>query len=379
MRPQLVFHHPDVEVPGPFAPALELLNAGKMEAGYGLLVELNERYPNDPRSAHFLGMFLYNIGRTGEAARFFSKAASAAGTISAYSYNQGAALLMTDRPKEAAAAFHKSLHGDRVIPAAHCWTWLALDQVSKLRPTVSRLRAALEDDPAQRNFEAPPRRISVESTTLCAIDCLSPGLAVRSLRKSMAQCRFDSVKLLTSLPGRHEGIEVVAIDPINSIEDYSLFVRKSLARYIDTPFALVTQWDGYVTHGDSWSQEFLAYDYIGARWPTEVMKKTGGQPQYNVGNGGFSLRSQRFLRAGSDPKLTLIHPEDVHMCRTYRRLLEVEHEMQFAEAGIADRFAFEMEAPPGVPFGFHGCVNLCCFEPDPKWMRFDFLGPEAFG
>ena len=42
--------------------------------------------------------------------------------------------------------------------------------------------------------------------------------------------------------------------------------------------------------GAAWRPEFLDYDYIGAVWP-HVLDK------YNVGNGGFSLRSKALLEA----------------------------------------------------------------------------------
>jgi len=47
-------------------------------------------------------------------------------------------------------------------------------------------------------------------------------------------------------------------------------------------------------------------------------------------------------------------------------------------AAIADRFSFEINLPADKPFGFHGAFNICCFETDPKWMRFEFLDLQVF-
>jgi len=80
------------------------------------------------------------------------------------------------------------------------------------------------------------------------------------------------------------------------------------SRRIDTQFTLVTQWDGYVINAEAWTEEFLDYDYIGARWIGDVVKAAGSPPEYNVGNGGFSLRSDIFLGAGTDRHLTTPPP-----------------------------------------------------------------------
>jgi len=90
------------------------------------------------------------------------------------------------------------------------------------------------------------------------------------------------------------------------------------------------------------------------------------------------LRSDIFMRAGSDPRLVETHPEDNHLCGTYRPLLEQGYGIRYADARIADRFSFESLLPESTPFGFHGAFNVCCFEPDPKWIRFDFLDPQIF-
>jgi tetratricopeptide (TPR) repeat protein len=378
MTPKLAVRSTDIESPDQFAPALASLAAGDLKIGYTLLTEAHDRYPDDPRGANFLGMFLYDNNRIAEAVALFARAAARAKGVSAYAYNEGAALLMSGRSREAAVAFYRSLNGDTVLPAAHCWTWTAFYNLGIANDMIRRLREALHGDPAQVDCETSPHRVDLPSTTLCAIDCVTPDLAVRSMRRSMAQCRFGAVKLLTSRACRYEGIETIPINPIKSIEEYSRFVMKSLSQYVDTQFALVTQWDGYVINAGAWSDEFLAFDYVGARWPEDVVENMGYPAAYNVGNGGFSLRSDIFLGAGTDPHLAKTHPEDTHMCCTYRPYLEGAYGIRYGDAAIADRFSFEILEPSGRPFGFHGCFNLCCFEPDPKWMRFEFLGPDAF-
>src|SRR6185437_5908691 len=84
----------------------------------------------------------------------------------------------------------------------------------------------------------------------------------------------------------------------------------------------------------SWTDEFLKYDYIGAPWlvadwslrdfyfPDHLLGT------WVVGNGGFSMRSKRFLEVSSklarEGKISKMHPEDVAMCVWYKEAFEKE-------------------------------------------------------
>ncbi len=376
MKPKLALHQGDTESPEPFAPALALLAAGSLDKGAALLRELHAKYPKDPRGANLLGTVHFNVGRIADARACFASASSLAPDASAYAYNEGAALLMSGHPREAFGSFMRSLKGDVLLPEAHYWAWSAFGDLGVLRDALVRLRKALHEDRAQARVEIGPDRVELGSVTLCAIDCAAPDLALRALRRSMSQCRFGAVKLFTSKPCTDDDVETIFIDHIADIEGYSRFVMKSLYQHIGTQFALVTQWDGYVVNPRAWTDEFLDYDFIGAKWAAETVRSDGFPAEHNVGNGGFSLRSDFFLGAGGDPHIEKTHPEDTHLCGTYRPYLEGTCGIKYATAEVADRFSFELDIPESPPFGFHGSFNLCRFEPDPKWMRFEFLGPD---
>jgi hypothetical protein len=233
------------------------------------------------------------------------------------------------------------------------------------------MKAALLADFRHRGAE-PPRgsRIDLSRVTLCAIDCVEPELAARSLYKSMAQCRFGAVKLLTSRPACFEGITRIEIPPIDSVSAYSEFVMKRLAPYVDTDYVLVTQWDSYVLDAAMWSDDYYEYDYIGAPW--DLASNPGFVPEDVVGNGGFSLRSQRVLQAGTDPRFSVTHPEDFQLCRRYRREMQHDHGVRFAPPAIAARFSSEHTGWDLDTFGFHGVPYICRFENNPRWLRFEF-------
>lgn len=219
-----------------------------------------------------------------------------------------------------------------------------------------------------------PARPQLAEISLCCVDTRAPTLAWQSLQRSMQQADFAQVLLFTCaghglvLPPQ---VRCVEIEALRSGADYSRFVLRELPGYIDTSYVLLTQWDGFVVDGSAWTDEFLACDYIGAVWHDQPAG-------LNVGNGGFSLRSQHCLRAGLDERLEQLHPEDAMLCRRYRGLLEREHGLRFAPPALAQRFAFENLAPAGRCFGFHGPYNLPRFLDEAQLLQWLQALPEDF-
>lgn len=200
---------------------------------------------------------------------------------------------------------------------------------------------------------APFRPTEIPRTTLACVDCREYALAADAMRRTLARCKFPRAVFFTDAECSVPGAETVRIARIDSTLAYSRFVMKELERHIDTDFVLLMQYDGYVINPGCWSAEFLRYDYIGARWPSSDW--------ITVGNGGFSLRSKRLLRALQDPEIAPADPEDIAICRTYRELLEDRHGIRFAPEDVAARFSFETVPSEGPTFGFHGLghtVNL---------------------
>jgi len=195
----------------------------------------------------------------------------------------------------------------------------------------------------------------VPRTTLACVDCQYPRLALRALRLSMAQCEFPAVKFFTDATGiaaqADAGIELVPVARILSAQEYSRFMLKELVRHVATDFVQIVQWDGYVINGAAWTDEFHDYDYIGARW---WFREDG----WNVGNGGFSLRSRRLLEALQDPEVGIDHPEDNAICLAHRALLQARYGIRIAPAELADRYAFEGTRPTLREFGFHRLFNF---------------------
>lgn len=174
------------------------------------------------------------------------------------------------------------------------------------------------------------------TVTLIGVDSQKERLQ-RSIDICTKWIKFGEVKLL------HE--------PINSKEGYSKFCIEELYKHVKTEHMLICQHDGYVNNWQAWDNDWLQYDYIGAPW------------HYNdgmaVGNGGFSLRSRRLMEiVATDKNIQIQHPEDHHICRTYRPYLEKTYGIKFAPIEVAEKFSFEGYLQPAKTlkeqFGVHG-------------------------
>jgi hypothetical protein len=206
-----------------------------------------------------------------------------------------------------------------------------------------------------------PTRLALPQVTLLAVTSVNVDATIAALEASMTQIAFGAAKLLSdrapcALPS---GLEWVRIAPLTSARAYSEFVLGHLADHVDTSHCLLCQWDGHVIDAGQWRPEFLEYDFIGARWP----HFTDG---HDIGNGGFSLRSQALLNACRDPVFRSSHPEDLAIGRHNREWLEAQG-LRFAPGALADHFSAERTGNPFASFGYHGV-----------WQMPRVLGRERF-
>lgn len=190
--------------------------------------------------------------------------------------------------------------------------------------------------------------INLPNVTVVIADTKNYGVAAYAITKTLEQIKPAKAVWLTDIECQLPGVEVIKIPPIKSKSEYSKILIKDLVNYFETSHCLVIQHDGYVINGDMWDSDFERYDYIGAPWLYP-------DPDRNVGNGGFSLRShflQEKLNKDNDIKIT--DPEDEVIGRLYRRYLEYTYGISFAPEDIAHKFSYELHEPYGKTFGFHG-------------------------
>src|SRR5690349_4282232 len=91
--------------------------------------------------------------------------------------------------------------------------------------------------------------------TLIGVDCVNIERLLHVSEICQRAFRFGAVRMLTSIP--HDHPSIVRIAPIISREAYSSFMVKQISAYVDTPFALVIQYDGFILNPDAWREEFL--------------------------------------------------------------------------------------------------------------------------
>lgn len=212
---------------------------------------------------------------------------------------------------------------------------------------------------------------NLSDVTLVAVTSVAVEATLKALRSSMREARFGRVLLLSEQapPKTAEStIEWRRIDRLQSRHDYSQFMLRDLAGHIHTRHALCIQWDGFVLDGTRWDPAFLDYDYIGAPWPHF-------SDGYNVGNGGFSLRSRALLEACQSLKFDGSAAEDIVISRHFRPVLEKQG-LRFAPAEVARHFSYERTPSNGREFGFHGAFNLVRYlSPDDALEVFRNLEP----
>lgn len=201
-----------------------------------------------------------------------------------------------------------------------------------------------------------------KTITLVCVDTIHPekSIVVLNHMLDIFGHRLSGAKLFTNKDYNTNRIEVINIQELENIEDYNEFMIMSLVDYIDTDYVLVVQSDGYIINPNVWTEDFLKYDYIGAPWPIHI-----AQTQHRVGNGGFSLRSRRFMeyvkKIESLRKYFYIGrknmAEDVYICSNFNENLKY-YGMSFAPIEVAAKFSFEHEVPERTIsieqcFGFH--------------------------
>jgi hypothetical protein len=215
-------------------------------------------------------------------------------------------------------------------------------------------------------------KLSLPNVTLVGVEGVKNNVAkfLFAADQCTKNIEFKEVKLLCPFDLNHK--DHVSIDAIPDISLYSRLMFQDVHKYVDTDFLLIFQSDGFILNSAAWSDKFLEYDFVGSPWFDGV-----------VGNGGFSLRSKKLMKAVSEIDLTSprstalarrvgavfnrgvadempLRPdqvaEDHLICREFRAELGKQG-MKFAPENVAEKFSLEHNW--GHPytwtdqFGFH--------------------------
>jgi len=190
--------------------------------------------------------------------------------------------------------------------------------------------------------------------------------AIRALKYSMKNIKFAEVLYISDVKPRHlpSDIKFKSMTEFNDVNDFNYFMVYDLFKYVDTDFALIVHYDGFVVHPECWRDDFLNYDFIGSPWPLpdENDKVTYRDINGNicrVGN-SVSIRSKRLMELPSKinmpwEKFGGWYNEDGFICVNCKHIFE-EHGMKYAPLDVAKFFGHESMIPEveGItPFVFH--------------------------
>lgn len=203
--------------------------------------------------------------------------------------------------------------------------------------------------------------VPIPTIDLVAVACTKVPETIEAMRKSQKEFNFSRAVLFTDQDITVDGIEVVKIDTLD-YKGYNEFIAMKLWQFVSADYIILVQNDGYILDGSLWDDAFLKYDYIGAPWPIPDDATTYRTPRgelARVGNGGFSLRSRRILRAPTvlglefTDKGTGFWHEDGFLCVHSRDILK-DNGIAFAPVEVAARFSTELPVPETVKsFGGH--------------------------
>src|SRR5579864_3539003 len=128
-------------------------------------------------------------------------------------------------------------------------------------------------------------KVSLPDVTLVAIDCVAHDLTRLAIEDTLREIEPAEILVFSDRP-------IIGPDyiecQIDLKQNAGLILWHEVPQHVKTSHILTVQWDGWVLDGSLWESTWLDTDYIGAPW-----WYTDG---FNVGNGGFSLRSVELTR-----------------------------------------------------------------------------------
>jgi hypothetical protein len=210
--------------------------------------------------------------------------------------------------------------------------------------------------------------INLPQVTLVAVSSVRIDQTIKALEYSSKDIKFGSVKLISDIEPLNlsNKISFNKIEKINNIDEWNYSIIYKLPTYIRTDFCILIHDNGFIVNSNSWKDEFLKYDYIGAPWPLPVDDYSYRDINNNlirVGN-SVSLRSKKLLNIPLKHNLEwkAFHGytnEDGFICCNYRHKY-LEEGCKFADIDVAKYFSHENSMPEtkGIkPFAFHNYLG----------------------
>jgi hypothetical protein len=133
-------------------------------------------------------------------------------------------------------------------------------------------------------------KLNLTNVTLLSFNCVDPIQSVKALLYSSRHINFAEIILVSNEKPKNLPSEIKFVKTYSKThEDSCRFSYEELPNLINTDYMLGIHDDGFVINPHLWDWNFINYDYIGAPW------KNYGQ-RNRVGNGGFVLKSNKFIQ-----------------------------------------------------------------------------------
>lgn len=193
---------------------------------------------------------------------------------------------------------------------------------------------------------------------LISINCVDAYKSASAINYCQKFFEFGKSILITNQDVDVYDIEVHLIEKLNW-DQYNDYVLK-LNNHSDNDYVMLIQDDGHPINSKLWDDEYLNYDYIGAPWPIEeswisllvpeqqsCIRKSFSKNR--VGNGGFCMRSKKFLEFSSKYDTCEGMGEDIFLCsKKYNDA--IKYGIKFAPFDLAVKFSYEN---PCIELGNH--------------------------
>lgn len=207
-------------------------------------------------------------------------------------------------------------------------------------------------------------RLQLKNVTLVAMTSVKVMETVKAMKYSMKDIDFGDAVLITHHKPMYlpKNIRYAHTSKLTNIDHFNYKMLYELGDYINTDYAMIVHYDGFVVHPEMWRDEFLDYDYIGAPWPDPhddfTYRDINGNLQ-RVGN-SVGIRSKRLINFPKEANLPFEEDhgyfhEDGFLCVKNRHLIE-EVGMKIAPIDVAKYYSHETMIPEieGItPFAFH--------------------------
>lgn len=195
------------------------------------------------------------------------------------------------------------------------------------------------------------KTISLKNICLVAIGSTKIDETLSAIDICKKNCIFKDIIFFSDKSNPYQ----YPISPMNSIKDYDKFVVFNLPNInISADFILTIHWDGFIVNPKAWTNKFLKYDYIGAPWPWI---------QNYVGNGGFCLKSRRFLQAQQEiiKNIDILNdPDDLFLS------FKMRPEFLKRKCVYGDSVGYQFSTEYGGYFN-HNSFGFHDFRPNPQF------------